>query len=75
VREIEIVGDTEVTKENWQFQVGYNFHRFLGWLSWYGPTKVLQKLIFHTLLSTSLSLCQSSITTIFTGRSKSAASM
>ncbi len=48
VREIEIVGDPDVAKENWQFQVGYNFHRFLGWLSWYGPTKVLQKLIFHT---------------------------
>ena len=47
-REIEIVGDTDVAKENWQFDVGYNFHRFLGWLSWYGPTKVLQKLIFHT---------------------------
>jgi len=48
VREIEIVGDTDVAQENWQFEVGYNFHRFLGWLSWYGPTKVLQKLIFHT---------------------------
>jgi len=48
VREIEIVGDPDVAKEDWQFQVGYNFHRFLGWLSWYGPTKVLQKLIFHT---------------------------
>ena len=47
-REIEIVGDVDAADENWQFEVGYNFHRFLGWLSWYGPTKVLQKLIFHT---------------------------
>jgi len=22
----------------------------MGWLSWYGPTKVLQKLLFHTWL-------------------------
>ena len=46
-REIELVGD-DVGNENWGFSVGYNFHRFLGWLSWYGPTRHLQKLIFHT---------------------------
>ena len=46
-RQIELVGD-EIGNENWGFQVGYNFHRFLGWLSWYGPTRHLQKLIFHT---------------------------
>jgi len=46
-REIELVGD-DVSGENWGFQVGYNFHRFLAWLSWYGPTRVLQKLIFRT---------------------------
>jgi uncharacterized protein (DUF362 family) len=42
--EIEVVGD-DVANVNWGFHVGYNFHRFLGWLSWYGPTKVLQKVI------------------------------
>lgn len=46
-REINLVGD-DISAENWGFQVGYNFHRFLGWLSWYGPTRHLQKLIFHT---------------------------
>jgi hypothetical protein len=44
VREIEVVGD-DVAAENWGFRVGYNFHRFLGWLSWYGPTRILQKIV------------------------------
>jgi len=48
VREIDIVGDEDVAQENWHFEVGHNFHQFLGWLSWYGPTRVLQNLIFHT---------------------------
>jgi uncharacterized protein (DUF362 family) len=48
-REIEVVGD-DVGGECWGFEVGYNFHRFLGWLSWYGPTKALQNLIFRTWL-------------------------
>jgi hypothetical protein len=41
------VGD-DVSGESWGFDVGWNFHRFLGWLSWYGPTRFLQKLLFHT---------------------------
>lgn len=45
--EIELVGD-DISGESWGFSVGYNFHRFLGWLSWYGPTRHLQKLLFHT---------------------------
>ena len=49
VDEIEIVGD-DITGEDWQFKVGVNFHRAMGWLSWYGPTKFLQKLLFHTWL-------------------------
>jgi hypothetical protein len=49
VRELEMVGD-DVSGENWHFQVGLSFHRFLGWLGWYGPTRVLQKLIFRTPL-------------------------
>jgi uncharacterized protein (DUF362 family) len=47
--EIEIVGD-DITGQNWNFEVGQSLHRFLGWLSWYGPTKVLQRLIFRTWL-------------------------
>jgi len=48
-REIEVVGD-DISGENWHFRVGLNLHRMLGWLSWYGPTKVLQKFLFHTPL-------------------------
>jgi uncharacterized protein (DUF362 family) len=49
VKEIELVGD-DVSGENWHFEVGQSFHKFLGWLGWYGPTRVLQKLIFRTPL-------------------------
>jgi len=48
--EIEVVGDDSSTHENWHFHVGMSFHRMLGWLSWYGPTKFLQRLLFHTPL-------------------------
>ena len=48
-REIDVVGD-DIEGENWGFRVGMNFHRAMGWLSWYGPTKVLQKLLFRTPL-------------------------
>ncbi len=47
VREIELVGD-DVSGENWNFHIGRNSHSFLAWLSWYGPTKKLQKLLFRT---------------------------
>jgi uncharacterized protein (DUF362 family) len=49
IREIEWVGD-DVSGENWGFEVGYNFHRFLAWMAWYGPTRVLQNLVLHTPL-------------------------
>jgi hypothetical protein len=49
VREIELVGD-DVSGENWGFELGYNFHRFLAWLAWYGPTRILQKLVLRTPL-------------------------
>jgi uncharacterized protein (DUF362 family) len=49
VREIEVVGD-DVSGEDWGFEVGYNFHRFLAWMAWYGPTKFLQKLVLRTPL-------------------------
>jgi len=49
VCEIEVVGD-DVSGENWGFEVGYNFHRILAWMAWYGPTKFLQKLVLRTPL-------------------------
>ncbi len=49
VRDIELVGD-DVSGESWGFQVGRNFHGFLAWLAWYGPTRRLQKLVLHTPL-------------------------
>jgi uncharacterized protein (DUF362 family) len=49
VREIEVVGD-DVSGEDWGFEVGYNFHCFLAWMAWYGPTKFLQKLVLRTPL-------------------------
>ena len=49
VSEIEIVGDG-IEGQDWGFEVGKSFHKFLGWLSWYGPTKALQNLIFKTAL-------------------------
>jgi hypothetical protein len=48
-REIEIAGD-DVSGESWGFQVGGTLHSFMGYLAWFGPTKVLQKAIFHTPL-------------------------
>ncbi len=47
IHEIELVGD-DITNESWNFKIGKNSHTFLAWLSWYGPTKFLQKLIFRT---------------------------
>jgi uncharacterized protein (DUF362 family) len=48
-REIDLVGDVEIAKENWQFQVGKNLVRRVGGdLIWFGPLKSFQKLFFHT---------------------------
>ncbi len=49
VREIELVGD-DVSRESWGFQVGWNLHRVLAWMAWYGPTSFLQKLVLRTPL-------------------------
>ena len=49
VNEVELVGD-DVTGEEWGFEVGQNFHRFLAWMAWYGPTRGLQKLVCRTPL-------------------------
>jgi hypothetical protein len=43
--EIEVVGDTARASENWDFHVGRSFHRLAGWLTWFGPTRIFQKLI------------------------------
>jgi len=45
-----VVGD-DISGENWQFKVGTNFHRVVAWFAWYGPTRFLEKLIFHTPLA------------------------
>jgi len=47
--QIELVGD-DVSGESWGFRVGRNSHSFLAWLAWYGPTRVLQKLVLRTPL-------------------------
>ena len=46
-RAIEVVGDADAAQENWGFEVGKTFHSMMAWLAWYGPTRRLQKLIFH----------------------------
>jgi uncharacterized protein (DUF362 family) len=49
VRQIDMVGD-DVSNEKWNFKITRNTHTFLAWLSWYGPTRFLQKMIFRTPL-------------------------
>ncbi len=49
VSQIDLVGD-DISGENWNFKITRNSHTFLAWLSWYGPTRFLQKLIFRTPL-------------------------
>ncbi|HPN31464.1 MAG TPA: DUF362 domain-containing protein [bacterium] len=46
--EIEITGNVEVSKENWNFSVGDNAASKIGDLFWFGPLKWLQQLMFHT---------------------------
>ena len=48
-RDIHLEGD-DVSGENWHFKVGYNMHRALAWMAWYGPTRVLQKAVLRTRL-------------------------
>ena len=49
--EIEIVGDIDAVKENWNFEVGVNFATGVGRLFWHDtPLKYIQKLFFHTPL-------------------------
>ncbi len=48
-RDIEIVGE-DISKVNLNFSVGDNFASTVGDLFWFGPLKMLQKLMFHTPL-------------------------
>jgi len=50
IKNIEIVGDVELEKENWHFQTGNNAASSIGKLFWFGPMKKLQRLMFHTPL-------------------------
>jgi uncharacterized protein (DUF362 family) len=43
--EIEIVGDTSLAQQSWDFRVGRSFHRLAGWFTWFGPTRIFQKLL------------------------------
>ncbi|MHC4741356.1 MAG: DUF362 domain-containing protein [Planctomycetota bacterium] len=48
ISEIEIVGDVDIEKENWNFHTGDNAASNVGKLFWFGPMRWLQKLMFHT---------------------------
>lgn len=50
IKDIEIVGDSEVINENWNFSVGDNTPSRAGDFIWFGPLKPIQKLFFHTPL-------------------------
>jgi len=50
VREIEIVGDSEIAEERWGFRVGHNLASRVGHGAWFGPFASVQRLFFHTPL-------------------------
>jgi hypothetical protein len=43
--EIQIVGDEALAQQSWDFRIGRSFHRFAGWITWFGPTRIFQKLL------------------------------
>lgn len=43
--EIEIVGDTDIIRESWGFEIPLIFHKVVANITWFGPTKFLQKLL------------------------------
>lgn len=45
VDEIELVGDKEVIDENWNFTIPLIFHKVVANITWFGPTKFLQKVL------------------------------
>ena len=50
VREMEIVGDSELAEVNWGFHVGDNLASRAGDLLWFGPLKSIQNFFFRTPL-------------------------
>ncbi len=50
LKQVEIVGDTDLAEENWHFHVGHNTASRVGHGMWFGPLAGLQKLFFHTPL-------------------------
>jgi uncharacterized protein (DUF362 family) len=44
-RDIEIVGDEDAARESWGFRVGFCFHQLVAWVTWFGPTKFLQRVL------------------------------
>jgi hypothetical protein len=50
IEEMNIVGDLDLSRESWGFQVGDNFASRIGDVLWFGPLKNIQKLFFHTPL-------------------------
>lgn len=48
--EIHVVGDVDIAKESWGYQVGKNLASRVGDVMWFGPLKRAQKLFFHTPL-------------------------
>ncbi len=48
-RQIDVVG-ADIADVSWGFHVGSSMHKFMAWLAWYGPTRVLQKAVLHTPL-------------------------
>jgi len=49
-REIDLVGDTDLAKESWGFQVGDNGASRIGDLVWFGPLKPMQNVLMRTPL-------------------------
>ncbi len=43
--EIEIVGDTNIANESWAFEIPLIFHKVVANVTWFGPTKFLQKIL------------------------------
>ena len=49
-RDIELVGDTDLTNESWNFRVGDNGASRVGDIVWFGPLKPVQNVLMRTPL-------------------------
>jgi uncharacterized protein (DUF362 family) len=49
-RDIELVGDTDLANESWNFQVGDNGASRVGDMVWFGPLKPVQNVLMRTPL-------------------------